>query len=156
MSEIWKPVVGHPGYEVSNVGRVRSLLTCCILRPALNRGYPAVCLRGKTRKVHALVAEAFIGPRPEGQEVRHYNGDKRDARKRNLRYGTRAQNRADARRHGTAPRGSMFISAKLTDSVVKQLRAMAHRPPYRVLARQYQCSWQTIQKAIRGQTWTHV
>ena len=24
MSEIWKPVVGHAGYEVSNLGRVRS------------------------------------------------------------------------------------------------------------------------------------
>lgn len=156
MTEIWKPAVGHVGYDVSNLGRVRSRLRkeLLIMRPALNRGYPAVSLQGTTRKVHALVAEAFIGPRPEGQEVRHRDGNKLNPALANLRYGTRKQNHADSKRHGTAPRGTRFKSAKLTDKIVRVVRRSAKS--YYELARQHKCSWQTIQKAATGKTWTHV
>lgn len=158
MNETWKPVVGHSGYEVSDLGRVRSRLRrdLHILRPALNRGYPAVHLQGVTRKVHALVAEAFIGPRPAGEEVRHRDGNKLNAAAENLEYGTRRQNRQDMERHGTAPRGTRFSSSKLTESTVRRLRLAKRRLSYQKLAARYGCSWQTIQKALTGRTWTHV
>lgn len=64
-------------------------------------GHLRVDLPGRRVFVHQLVAEAFIGPRPDGQEVRHLNGDPADNRVQNLAYGTRSQNVADAIRHGT-------------------------------------------------------
>ena len=65
------------------------------------RGYPVVSLTGnRVRPVHWLVAFAFLGPRPDGLEVRHLNGDKLDARLVNLAYGTHADNNRDTVAHG--------------------------------------------------------
>ena len=114
-SEHWKPVPGWEGYyEVSNHGRVAGvgrrdsrghLRKRRIL--SLNRRTPSGHLRaalsrdGKTytRLIHQLVAEAFIGPRPEGLEVCHNNGDPSDNRPENLRYDTRTANMRDAVKH---------------------------------------------------------
>ena len=103
--ENWLPVVGYEGlYEVSDLGRVRSLRSGHLLKMATNRGYPRVGLNkdGNARavRVHILVAAAFIGPRPDGQEVCHANGVKTDNRVTNLRYDTHAENNRDIVRHG--------------------------------------------------------
>lgn len=52
-------------------------------------GKPQACL------VHVLVAEAFIGPRPEGQVVCHSNSRKSDNFLENLRYDSQANNLSD-------------------------------------------------------------
>lgn len=103
MRETWKPVVGHPNYEVSDLGRVYSNRGARILKPGVaSNGYPTVALgRGNTRTLHSLVADAFLGPRPEGQEVRHKDGDRMNPRADNLVYGTRTDNINDAVAHGT-------------------------------------------------------
>ncbi len=51
------------------------------------------------RKVHHLVAAAFIGPRPEGMVICHNNGDPLDNRVENLRYDTQAANIEDMYAH---------------------------------------------------------
>lgn len=96
-------MTGFPDYMISSEGRVYSHLSQKFLRPGIaSNGYPTVALgRGNTRTVHSLVAAAFIGPCPVGQEVRHDNGDRKNPRLTNLLYGTRAQNIADAFEHGT-------------------------------------------------------
>lgn len=107
MTEQWRPVVGWEGlYEVSSEGRVRSFRRGAngrILRPGIaSHGYPTVALgRGNTQSVHVLVAAAFIGPCPEGQEVRHRDGKRSNPKAENLRYGTRSQNINDAIRSGS-------------------------------------------------------
>lgn len=68
MKEIWKNIMGFNGYQVSNIGRVRSLKTYKILKQTINnKGYKILGLskRGKmsTFLVHRLVADAFI-PNP--------------------------------------------------------------------------------------------
>ena len=55
-------------------------------------------------KVHVAVAAVFIGPRPPGLLVLHNNGDFRDNRAVNLRYGTAKDNYEDAVLHGTRKR----------------------------------------------------
>ena len=55
----------------------------------------------KNAKVHHLVAEAFLGPRPEGLDIRHLDGDPLNNRADNLAYGTRSENIQDTVRHGT-------------------------------------------------------
>lgn len=121
MNEIWKPIPGYEGkYDVSNLGRVRSLdrsVWChgnvkaghfckkpgCVLRPAFaSTGYPCVVLgRRNTQNLHVLVALTFIGPIPTGCEVRHKDGDRSNPRADNLCYGTRKENIEDSRKHGT-------------------------------------------------------
>ena len=119
--EIWKPVPGYEGrYEVSDIGRVRSLdraVICMgeikgayvsrkkgrVLRPGpSNYGHLSVVLgRGKTRMVHELVLRAFVGDPPDKHECCHNNGDPTDNRLSNLRWGTRSENIRDAINHGT-------------------------------------------------------
>ncbi len=120
VAERWAPVSGYEGlYEVSDQGRVRSVdrvvphqyVGYLTLRGRLlkqkpdPRGYSQAYLSAggavSTRRVHRLVAEAFHGPCPEGQEVRHGPGGMLDNRVENLSYGTRRENRGDMRRDGT-------------------------------------------------------
>lgn len=111
-TEVWKIVERDPRYDVSSWGRVRSwcgrgrhaqsrakVARICTLRPH-RQGYWVVRLGTVTQYVHQLVATAFIGPRPAGQETRHLNDVNTDNRPENLRYGTRRENRIDAYRNG--------------------------------------------------------
>ena len=120
-SERWLPVNGYEGiYEVSSHGRIRSLdrtitrsdgqvrrLKGKILSAGISQGggYPLVSLytqgKNQMRYVHSLVAESFIGPRPEGMEVCHNDGDPTNSHLDNLRYGTSSDNELDKVRHGT-------------------------------------------------------
>lgn len=106
-TEEWRPISGFPGYEVSSLGRVVSHRG---REPreigAVVSGYLRVRLSRRDVAVHALVAAAFIGPRPEGQEVRHLNGNPLDNRVQNLAYGTHSENMQDSLLHGTHPSAS--------------------------------------------------
>jgi hypothetical protein len=74
-------IPGFPGYEISTYGEVTSHLgkTPRVIRPHWNGKHYRVSLRrdGKTytRSVHSLVALTYLGPRPEGHEVRHLDRD---------------------------------------------------------------------------------
>jgi hypothetical protein len=108
IEELWRPVLGAEGrYEVSSLGRVRSLLrkTPQVLKPSTGtHGYSILYIyvdgKRRMRSVHQLVAEAFIGPRPDEVDVRHLNGVKSDCRAANLAFGSRSQNMLDAVAHG--------------------------------------------------------
>ena len=106
--ELWRPVVGFEGrYEVSDAGRVRSLITARELTHTVNgQGYHRVSLssgKGPSRlhSVYRLVLAAFTGPAPTGHVARHLNGDPSDNRLANLAYGTYSENNRDTVRHGT-------------------------------------------------------
>ena len=118
MEEIWKDIDGYEGYQVSNLGRVRSLdridsnnhpLKGVILKPYIsNSGYLLVGLYKQQKRdrklLHRLVAEAFI-PNPDNKsEIDHINTIKTDNtvflnedgsinyEKTNLRWTTRKEN----------------------------------------------------------------
>lgn len=76
-----------------------------ILKPTADSdGYLHVGLcrdnRKRTRSVHLLVLEAFVGPCPEGLEGCHANDVKSDNRLTNLRWDTRSANTYDRIRNG--------------------------------------------------------
>lgn len=138
--ECWLPVPDWEMYDVSDQGRVRSWMgiggaagqrssRARLLKPADNGGgYLTVVLGGKggpRKSVHCLVAAAFFGPVPEGQEVCHKNGKNGENHVGNLRYGTRSSNQQDKVAHGTDNRGQKHYAAKLTDAQVFDIRALA-------------------------------
>jgi len=96
--EKWKPVVGIAGYEVSDQGRVRGPRRILKLLAYSRRGTPylwaVMRLRGKNRRAHVgrLVAEAFISPRPEGMQVNHKDGNKKNNTPANLEWVTPKEN----------------------------------------------------------------
>ena len=118
--EQWRPIEGYEGlYQVSNLGRVRSLdrIDCAgrrlkgkILSPEVARGYVQVQLwkEGKLKwfKVHRLVAQTFIH-NPEGlPQINHKDEDKTNNivdnleycdGKYNMNYGTRIERAVQTR-----------------------------------------------------------
>jgi hypothetical protein len=170
--EIWREIAGTNGaYEVSSLGRVRSMprtvtRTCAgkshtvtnrgkILTPTPNQGYPRVTMRvnGKTvyRMCHRLVAETFIGPCPPGQRVRHLDGNRANPALNNLAYGTRADNIADCKRHGTFRNGR----SHLTKVMVHQIH-FRRDDPATMLADAFGVPQHTIYAIRNGHHWRHV
>lgn len=115
LQETWRAIVGYENrYEVSSFGQVKSLSIMggrkMLKAPPDAKGYPQVGLYGpggkrdrKICRVHSLVAEAFLGPRPVGDQVRHLDGDPGKPWVFNLAYGTPRENMNDMLRHGTHP-----------------------------------------------------
>lgn len=119
--EEWRAIAGWESfYEVSNMGRVRSLdrvssgvrVKGRLMKPYKDRPkYPHMIIQlsrgGRSKEgaafplVHKLVLEAFVGPRPPGLEACHNNGDGTDNRLSNLRWDTHRANMADQFKHGT-------------------------------------------------------
>jgi hypothetical protein len=103
MHEIWKPIEGFEGYEVSNLGQVRSKHR--ILKPILaGKGYFRVglskdCFRHQ-KEIHVLVCTAFNGPRPsKAHWALHRNDIKTDNLASNLYWGTQKDNVQDGLRN---------------------------------------------------------
>ena len=137
------PVLGLEFYyEVSNLGKVRSLKRTGItnygkreyggkfINPFIcNSGYLAVNLTKKGYRkqylLHRLVLEAFLGKPPEGMECCHNNGIKIDCKLENLRWDTRKNNHKDQIIHGTKPKVSKKITKEIAEEI-KELQDKLH------------------------------
>ena len=95
--EVWKDIPNYEGlYQVSNIGRVKSLTTNSIMSQYNNKGYLSISLRRKGNKkgflVHRLVAECFVAKLPNKRFINHKNEDKHDNRSINLEWCTVYEN----------------------------------------------------------------
>lgn len=123
-TETWRPVVGWEGYyEVSDLGTVRgverkvphaysgtiTIRSRIIKHHPHPAGHRLVCLNrggvggGVTRQVHQLVLEAFVGPRADGMDACHNDGDPANNRLSNLRWDTHSENMLDRVWHEANP-----------------------------------------------------
>lgn len=161
--EIWRPIPNFPGYDASNLGRIRSYWKNTgstggriiaiepqrILNPAPSHGYYNVglcCDKGRsTKSVHRLVAAAFLGPCPEGFEVCHNDGTRSNNELSNLRYDTRSENQRDKVRHGRCS------SRKLSENQVINMRTQRARgSSLKSLADQFDVVESTISEICSG------
>lgn len=174
MTEEWRPVVGFEGfYEVSSLGRVRSLVRQTragvrggkMMSPQVDRrGYASVVLtaialhRRETRYLHDLVLSAFVGPRPDGMDACHDpDPDRSNCRVDNLRWDTRRGNLADKQHHGTQTRGEGHPVAKLTElQVVEILRQAAAGNRQADIARCFGVTAGQIWLIVHRKQWRHV
>ena len=118
MKEEWKTIKGFERYEVSNLGRVKRKATDTtgmsasaakkaakekILKPQKHKqGYQLITLYKETPRgvpnekkiytVHALVAEAFLGERPDGLVINHKDNNHSNNKVDNLEYCTHDYN----------------------------------------------------------------
>lgn len=181
MTERWLPVSGHEGeYEVSDHGRVRSVDRVIsynwqdyrskkwriVSQPRKGRllnplpqqsGHLGVNIGAKKRaRVHVLVLEAFVSPRPNGKVSRHIDGDPTNNHATNLCWGTVAENVADTDRHGRLLRGSRCSYSKLTEAHAAEIRRQRGTMSQTALAAAYNVSKGAIQAVMDGRSWNHV
>lgn len=176
--ERWRPIAGfEDAYEVSDLGRVRSLEREVEMAPVGRRPYLRVvprkllgskCMRGRPRValfgegrrrlffVADLVAEAFLGERPEGKLVLLRDGGPDNVAVGNLFYGDLADREAGKRRRGTTARGIRHGRTHLDDDDVRAIRAAAGRSPQHDLAVRFGVCEMTIRRIQQGRMWRHV
>ncbi len=163
-NEEWREVPGYPGYRVSSFGRCSGPRKAILKASPRRGGYPQVGLyksgKKKCIRVHVLVALVFLGPKPEGFECCHLDGDKQNNWWTNLNYVTHSENESHKRLHGTHIEGERHGGAKLTEDNVKYILEN-----YRwrdvgfgcaALGRKFNVANSGISRIVHGRIWKHI
>ena len=169
MKEMWKDIKGYEGsYQVSNLGNVKSLNRRWVkkeefLTQSLTKdGYCKVRLfnksKGKTARVHRLVAEAFIPNSKNKPTVNHKDGNKLNNKVDNLEWLDRHEQLKHAYKLGLKEK--VKARRKLTDEEVREIRATYKRQSTEhgtvALAKKYGVTDCTIGFILRGITYKDV
>lgn len=114
LEETWKDIVGYENkYQVSNLGRIKTIphyvsnhTGQILLKEHISKGYKTkkgyLCieLKGKSLRVHRLVATAFL-PKVKGKnQVNHIDGNKQNNRIDNLEWCDNRENQKHAYKIG--------------------------------------------------------
>lgn len=161
----YRPIPGFPGYRAGADGSVwskrRSVEWRELKAYKTGHGYLTMCLfsSGKRfrRDVHRIVLETFVGPRPAEQEARHIDGDRTNCALANLQWGSRKENWADRRVHGTDSIGKRHWKAKLCESHVRAIRQRAKNgEPHKTIAADFHVTRMCITNVVLRRTWRHI
>lgn len=171
MNEVWKDIPEYEGlYQVSNLGRVKSLKRKIFLKPRLTqRGYVTVVLYRNSVpnsfQIHRLIAFVFI-PNPDNKpQVNHKNGVKTDNRVENLEWVTNYENCIHAHKNGFVAkpnprRGEDTYNHKLTEKDIDYIRKHYIRK-HKIfgstgLAEQFNVSSSLILSIVKKLKWKHI
>lgn len=172
-NEIWKDVKGYEGlYQVSNLGKVKSLKRLCnskfnskriikerILKSHKNTsGYLSVVLcknKSKSFTIHRLVLINFSCLN-KNKQVNHINGNKLDNRLENLEWCNSSENLKHAYLIGL--KKPMFKSlnpmSKLNENKITEIRKLSKQKiSNKEIAKIYKVSTSLISKIINNQYW---
>jgi HNH endonuclease/Helix-turn-helix domain of resolvase len=161
-SEEWVPVPGLP-FEVTRTGRVRRIFQIEYIIHGVrstSRGYPRVKCNGTTYFLHRLIAAAFLGPRPPGNQIDHKDGNKKNWLPENLEYVTPAENirrswRAGTRKIRPKHYGEKAPAAKLTNEQAAIIRQLANQgTSISQLARRFSLSRASIRDIVHGRSYS--
>jgi hypothetical protein len=174
--EIWLPIPEYKGiYEVSNMGRIRSLdrITVCSIgrhmrfkgrilkaRSVKPTGYLMVNLSKNNKNedllVHRLVAQAFIPNPSKFPIVNHKDCDKSNSRANNLEWCTESENtlHALANNRRKTSKGASRWNATLTDEIVKAIRERFLKGERQAqISRQFKISRQQVSRVVNNKAW---
>ncbi|QIW89920.1 HNH endonuclease [Bacillus phage Izhevsk] len=175
--ENWKSLKGivenGDSYEVSNLGNVRSIDRLdsrgCnrkgkLMKPKTSKkGYIEVTLtknnKGKTYKMHRLVALAFIPNIENKPEVNHKDGNKGNNKMGNLEWSTPLENISHAIKNGLSKKsGEDNDNSTLTEVDVRKIREMYATKEYilKEIADIYGVSFQHISAIVNYKLWKDV
>lgn len=165
---VWKSIDRFPCYEVSSDGQVRRSIggqgaragKVLTWHTSTSTGYPDVRMakdgKAVAIPVHRLVAWAFLGPRPEGMQIRHLDGNKMNNSVENLVYGSAKENGQDKVAHGTSSKGEKNIKAKLTESQAKYIFSAKGIMEANEIASIFNITTSTIYRIWKGVYWSHI
>ena len=172
MEETWAQIKGFEGiYEVSTFGRIRSLdrpqrvrgngislQKGQILKQWKQGGYMYCDLRKpgikQRARIHVVVLETFVCPRPSGMIACHNNGDQTDNRLCNLRWGTHEDNAKDKILHGTHQYGESCPRSKLTEA--QAIAILESTKTYAEIAKDHGVCKSTVTHIKTGRNWPHL
>jgi len=165
---MWKEIPNcDDGYLISSDGEVKSLKRyhksdSRILRHKPGKyGYRYLTLykdgHKLTKKIHRLVAEAFL-PNPHNKkEVNHIDGDKNNNCLENLEWATSSENKYHCYRIGLRDNhGEGSPAAKLNKFQVKRIRLLygiIKKPRLKTIAKLFGVCDANISSIIRNKTW---
>lgn len=165
IQEEWNPVVGYEKhYAVSDQGKVRRITDGLRrgvkagfeLKPNLTgKGYLFVRLydrdtkRTRSTLLHNIVTAAFLGPKPQGMQVNHIDGNKLNPSLSNLEYVTAGDNQRHAYCTG-------LMKRSLNPTLVREIRLYEGRVTSKAAAAIFGVSSTTIQYIWRRVYWPAV
>lgn len=97
-----------------------------LLTPSISRnGYQVISINKQTKYIHHLIAEYCLGPRPNGMQINHKDGNKLNNHPSNLEYCTSSQNVQHA-----VDTGLVIPKRLITDKQMEELRAKYNTGQY--------------------------
>lgn len=176
--EIWKDIPGYENfYQVSNIGRVRSLDRYVVGNTGKHNsfrcgkvltnnigttGYYRVNLTDPTtnkrtsRRVHRLVALAFIENPLNKKMINHIDGNKLNNKLENLEWVTRKENARHASETGLVASGESHGMSKLKKEDIIAIRSLSKRITQTQISLIYNVSDGHISSIISGKCWPNV
>lgn len=163
-------IPNYEGYFASKDGRIFSRLSHTrgsakywveLRQKETPCGYMVVKLqkpKRTNRMVHRLVVLAHLGEIPEGMQVCHNDGNKRNNKVENLRIDTAKNNSNDKKIHMTQTFGENHCTAKLTTKDVEDIFSWIERerPTRKEIAERYNVTVANINAILSKKTWTHI
>jgi len=125
-------------------------------------GYGHMSIRKNGKRVdaysHRVSWETFCGPVPDGLEVCHRCDTPSCMRPDHLFLGTHRDNMRDSVQKGrwNRPKGEAHYRAKLTDGIVRNIRANIGLRSITDMARDVGVSYMAVWYICRRKTWTHI
>jgi hypothetical protein len=156
MTVEWRDVPSCAGFRACSDGRISGRFGREVAGQADKDGYLRSIMidAGRRRAVshHAMVAEAFLGPKPLGAEVDHIDGQRSNNAASNLRYLTHGENMA---RLGPSRNSTATITAEAAAEIRRVYVPGCPEFGGAALARRYGIGRPAISKIINGVTWSN-
>lgn len=149
--QVWIRITSYPNYAVSSKGEVKNINTGRVLRPlTLTKGYLGVRLyhegKGKTLKIHRLVALAFLSNPDDLPQVNHKDGDKSNNAVHNLEWCSNEYNMRHAADNGLLNKESQF-KQKYDASEFRKCKGDGMT--ISAIARKFGCKRDTVYRLLR-------